>query len=113
MLRPKKLGRILYGLGTRLPELGDRTLQPVEVTFLPNFDPDTKITGTTDPTVDGHTVGSHHAAEALKDVRLTLYAEFTIEKAPAGAWTGKLVTGDSTGAAAAIKSDPPPATGKK
>ena len=102
----KKDGRILYILGARVPALGDVMLQPREVTFLPMFDADTKFKGTGDPTVDGHTVGQNIAEGVLKNTNETLVAEIEIEKAPAGAWTGKLVTGDSSGAAAAGQPTP-------
>ncbi len=104
MLRVRKDGRILYGLGAREPGLGDRLLQPREVTFLPMFDPDTKLDV---PTPNGDTIGSDHAGEALKDARMTFTGELTIDKAPAKAWKGKLVTGESSGAAAEIKADAP------
>lgn len=94
-------GEIKAGLGAREPALGDVTLQPREVAFLPVFDPVTKLDVPADPTLDKHTVGSHIAEGAIKDARQSLFAELKIEKAPAGAWTGKLVTGVTSGAAAA------------
>ncbi len=113
MLRVRKDGRILYGLGARQPGLGDRLLQPREVTFLSMFDPDTKLNVPKDSTSAGHTIGSDQAAEALKDTRLTFTGELNIEKAPAKAWTGMLVTGESGGAAAEIKAEPLAAPEKK
>jgi beta-lactamase regulating signal transducer with metallopeptidase domain len=88
------------GLGAREPALGEFMLQPREVAFLPMFSlapmnsPDSKE-------FDGHTLGSYFAKSALEDARQTLLARMEIEKAPAGAWTGKLATGETSGAAAA------------
>ncbi len=107
MLRVRKDGRILYGLGAREPGLGERLLKPREVTYLPMFDPDTKLDV---PTKNGDTIGSDHAGEALKDARMTFTGEFTIEKAPAKAWKGKLVTGESGGAAAEFPAAEKPAS---
>jgi hypothetical protein len=101
VMYPKKDGRIMAGLGAREPALGDHLLQPREVAFLPMFDPDTKATKTGDPSVDGRTIGAFFAESLMKDARQTMFAEIEIDKAPEGAWTGKLVTGDTTGAAAA------------
>lgn len=106
MLYVRKDGKILYGLGAREPGLGYRALQPREVTFLPMFNPDRKLDV---PTKNGDTVGSDHAGEALKDARMTFTGEFTIEKAPAKTWTGKLVTGESGGAAAEFPAAEKPA----
>jgi beta-lactamase regulating signal transducer with metallopeptidase domain len=97
----KKDGRILYIMGAREPALGDFMLQPREVALLPMFDSHKKFTGTGDPTVDGHTLGSHIAEGVLKNTNETLVARLKIEKAPAGAWTGKLVTDDTSGTEAA------------
>ena len=58
-------------------------------------------------------VGSTIADDVLNLPRYSLVSHMHIEKAPAGAWTGKLVTGETSGAAAEIKSDPPPAPEKK
>jgi hypothetical protein len=65
------------------------------------FDPDKKYEGTGDRTVDGHTLGATIAEGVLKNTNETLVVDMQIEKAPAGAWTGKLVTGDTSGTEAA------------
>lgn len=106
MLNLKKDGRTLFGLGAREPGLGDVTLQPGEVTFLPMFDPDTKLTVPADATLDKHTIGSHLAEDVLKDAHQSLTADLEIAKAPDGAWTGKLVTPDTKGDAAAGRPRP-------
>lgn len=92
-------GQIKDGLGAREPALGDLTLQPREVVFLPMFIMDPKR-------ADGRTVGSMLAEYAIKDTHQTLVAHLKIEKAPAGAWTGKVVTGETSGAAAAGQQQP-------
>ena len=104
LLLVRKDGKILYGLGTREPGLGERLLQPREVTFLPMFDPDTKLDV---PTKNGDTIGSDHAGQAIQDARMIFTGEFTIEKAPAKTWKGKLITGESSGTAAEIKAEVP------
>jgi hypothetical protein len=100
-LRHKKDGRIMYIAGSREPSQGDLTLQPSEVVFLPMFNTETKLTAPADPTVDKHTIGQNIAEGVLKDPHESLVIEMVIEKAPAGAWTGKLLTGDATGSEAA------------
>ena len=52
---------------------------------------------------DKRTIGSVLAEELLKDTHRTLVAEMQIEQRAAGAWTGKLVTGETNGEAAADK----------
>ena len=104
-LSHKKDGRTLYIAGAREPVLGDFMLQPREVAFLPMFSQKV-IEGTADKSVNGHTIGSHLAEDALRDARQTLLAKLEIEKAPPEAWTGKLVTGDTSGSEAA--GQPPP-----
>ena len=74
-------------------------LQPREVAFLQMFPP-TRRDRTDAPGVDS----SRRAA--LKDTHQTLVAELKIEQAQAGAWTGKLVTGETSGAVAAGKPQP-------
>jgi beta-lactamase regulating signal transducer with metallopeptidase domain len=101
-LRPKKDGRTLFILGVREPPLGDVTLAPREVAYLPMFDAVTKLKVPTDPTLNEHTLGAHIAEDVLKDPHQSLVAAFQIDNAPAGGWTGKLVTGDATGALAAV-----------
>jgi hypothetical protein len=102
----KKDGRILMGLGAREPAWGDRVLQPREVVFLPMFGMDTKFNVPADPTLDKHTIGSNLAGDALKDPHLSFFATTEIEKAPAGAWTGKLRTADTFADDAAGKPAP-------
>jgi beta-lactamase regulating signal transducer with metallopeptidase domain len=99
-------GRIMMGLGAREPGWGDHTLQPREVAFLPMFDTTTKLNVPADPTLDKHAIGSHMAEDALKDPHQTFFAKVEIDKAPAGAWRGKLKTADTTGADAAGKPQP-------
>ncbi len=101
VLYPRKEGHIMSGVGTREPALGDVTLQSGEVTFLPFFDPDTKITVPDDPTLDGRTLGTSFAEDVLNDARQSVTAKLQIDQAPAGAWTGKIATGETTGADAA------------
>jgi beta-lactamase regulating signal transducer with metallopeptidase domain len=95
----KNEGRIVAALVPRDPTGTDAMLQPREVAFLRVFVPDRKGN-------DGRTSGSWLAEDLLKDAQLTLVAEMKIEKDPAGAWTGKLVTGETNGAAATIKPQP-------
>jgi beta-lactamase regulating signal transducer with metallopeptidase domain len=106
MLYIKIDGKIQMGLGAKDPRLGDVTLQPREVTLVPMFDPDTKMNSPRDPTVDGHTAGQAIAEGALKDTHQSLVVHMIIEQAPAGAWTGKLITGDTTAATASGQPHP-------
>lgn len=96
----KKDGRILYSLGAREPAMGDLTLQAGEVALVPMFDSKTKMTATGDPTVDNHTVGQTIVEGVLKDPHESLMIRMEIKQAPAGAWTGKLSTGDANAAEA-------------
>ena len=98
-------GEIKWGLGARVPALGDFLLQPREAAFLPMFSLE-KIAGNSDKSLKGHTIGSFMAESAIKDAGENLFAELHIEKAPAGAWTGKLKTGETTGATAAGQPQP-------
>jgi hypothetical protein len=59
-----------------------------------------------DPSLDKHSIGSHLVESALKEPRQSFAARFEIEKAPAGAWTGKLLTADATAAIAAGEPQP-------
>ena len=102
----KKDGAILYAMGAREPGLGDLVLQPHEVALLPMFDPDNKLNVPADPSLNKHTIGSHLAEGALKEPRESFAATFEIAKAPTAAWTGKLLTADSTAAIAAGKPQP-------
>ena len=92
-------GEIQLGIGAKEPSLGVFVLQPREVAFVLMFSPDAQ-------TSEGHTTGSILAEGALKDTHQTLVAHVQIEQAPAGAWTGKLVTGETSGAVAAGKPQP-------
>jgi beta-lactamase regulating signal transducer with metallopeptidase domain len=92
-------GKTKWALGARLPALGDHLLQPREVAFLPMFSPEPNGQ-------DGHTVGSRIADAALKDAHQTLVADLQIGTAPAGAWMGKLVAGETSAAAAAGQPQP-------
>src|SRR5262249_7932287 len=93
MLYLKFGGKTQMGLGARVPRLGDLMLQPGEVAFLKMFSPDAKGS-------DGQTMGSIIAQGTLIDAHQSLVAELKIDQAPTGAWTGKLVTGETSGAAA-------------
>jgi RNA polymerase sigma factor (sigma-70 family) len=79
------------------PTRTDVVLQPREVAFLLLFPPDRFPPRPK----DGPSAGSVIADVLLKGTRYTLVAHLHIAKAPAGAWTGKLVTGETGGAAAA------------
>lgn len=92
-------GRTLLGIGFREPTLGDVLLQPREVAFLRMFPSERK-----DPA--GQSAGSIVAEGALKDTHQTMIAKLNIGQAPAGAWTGKLVTAETSGADAAPKPEP-------
>lgn len=85
-------GKTQAGIVANDPTGTDVTLQPGEVAFLPMFESRSE---------DGRTSGSLLAEGALKDTRQTLVAELQIENAPADAWTGRLVTGETSGALAA------------
>jgi len=83
-------GAPLSAISDTVPLPGDWLLQPREVAFLRLFQPGEK-------TKDGRTV----SAVIEQDIRVfpqySMTAEMSIEKAPAGAWTGKLVTGQTRG----------------
>ncbi len=79
------------------PTRVDVTLKPGEVAFQPLFPLDPK---------DGVRLGSGIADDVVKLPRYSLVAKMQVEKTATGAWTGKLVTGETSGAAAEIKSDP-------
>jgi beta-lactamase regulating signal transducer with metallopeptidase domain/Tol biopolymer transport system component len=89
------------GLGAKDPRLGDAMLQPRKVAYVLMYSADSKV-------LDKHTTGQVIAEGALKDTHQSLVAELRIEKAPAGAWIGKLITGETSGAVAAGQ----PATAK-
>lgn len=87
-------GKTQAGIVSRKPTHTDVVLRPREAVFLLMFPLDVKAS-------DGRTAGSHIAEGALKDTHQSLIAELRIETVAEGAWTGKLRTGEATGAAAA------------
>lgn len=95
----KKEGRTLAVLAFKDPTKMDQVLQPREVARLYVMSPD-------DERSRGRNMGSVIAEGALQDHHQTLLVELNIDSAPDGAWTGKLVTGDSTGLAAAGEPQP-------
>ena len=98
MLYLKSDGKIQAGIGAKNPRLGDRMLQPGEVTFVLMYD--------SEPLADGRTTGSIIAEGVLKDTHQSVVADMLIERAPAGAWTGKLVTGETSGSVASGEPQP-------
>ncbi|MEX2286164.1 MAG: M56 family metallopeptidase [Planctomycetaceae bacterium] len=92
-------GETQLGIVDKEPTLADVMLQPREVAFLLMFLPDSK-------NPDRRTTGSIFAEGTLKDTHQTMVAELNIEQAPAGAWSGKLVTGETSGAVAAGQPQP-------
>lgn len=81
------------------PTMTDVLLQPHEATFLLMCPRATSR-------------GQNLTAGMLKEPHMILFGQMNIEKAPAGAWTGKLVTGLTNGTAAQIEQvskagDPP------
>ncbi|MFN0051629.1 MAG: M56 family metallopeptidase [Planctomycetales bacterium] len=95
-LMMRENGRPLQALRDPTPIPGDWLLEPHEVAVLLLFD-DADLASGDDPEN-----GSLRASAALEQsVRVfphySLTAEMTIEKAPKGAWTGKLATGESRG----------------
>ena len=106
MLYLKLDGKIQMGIGSDEPTPTDVVLQPREVTSRLVFPSEVKNR-------DGQTAGSLVAEGALKDSHQTMVVEMKIERAPAGAWSGKLVTRETSGAAAADGGagffEPPPA----
>jgi hypothetical protein len=72
-----------------VPTMTDVMLQPREATFLLMC-----------PRGATPSRGQLLAAGMLKEPHMILVGQMSIEKAPAGAWTGKLVTGETSGAGA-------------
>ena len=72
------------------PMPGDWLLQPREVAFLRLFQPVEKLK-------DGRTIGAVKEETVRLFPNFSLTAEMSIEKAPPGAWTGKLATGETRG----------------
>jgi len=99
MLYLKIDGRLVTAIGTKEPTGVDVTLQPREAVFLLvfAFDGESK---------DRPTAGSIEAGDLLKEPNRTLYAKMHIANALPGAWTGTLVTGETSGEAAAGKPQP-------
>jgi hypothetical protein len=91
-------GETQAGIGAKEPRLSDVMLQPRAVVFVPMY--------SLERMTDGRTTGSIIAADALQDTRQTFVAVVQIEQAPAGAWTGKLRTGETSGAAASGRPQP-------
>ena len=92
-------GETLFRLVSNDPTLADVLLEPRELVFLLMFSRGSKD-------ADGNTEGSALAKGVLRDTRETLVAELNIEHAAAGAWSGKLVTGETTGAVAVGQPQP-------
>jgi len=99
VLYVKRYGKTMMGLRAGEPKLGDLTLQPREVAFVFMLSPDATSS-------DGRTMGSILAEGALKDTHQTMVAHMQVDQAPAGAWTGKLVTGETSAAVAAGQPQP-------
>ena len=92
-LKLNRDGETLFGIVINDPTGTDKMLHPRELAYLLMFMSDAKD-------VNGRTEGSGIAEGVLRNALETLVAEMKIEHAPAGAWTGKLVTGETTGAMA-------------
>ena len=90
-------GEVKSRVGFKWPTAVDVTLQPGEVVFVP-------VVGLKD--TNGESIGALMADDIIKLPRYSFVAHIDIEKPPAGAWAGKLVTGDANGAAAHIKTAP-------
>ena len=95
MLYLKVDGKTQLGIGAQESAPIDVLLQPREVAILPVFPPEPKNR-------DGQTTGEVVAEGTLKDAHQTMVVEVKVERPPAGAWSGKLVTRETGGAAAAI-----------
>jgi hypothetical protein len=92
-------GKIATEHLSKYPTALDVILQPREVVFL-------LVYGSGWESEDRPTPGSIEAKDLLTDSRETLVAQMQVKKAPPGAWTGKLVTGETSGEAAAGKPQP-------
>jgi len=73
-----------------VPMPGDWLLQPREVAFLRLFHSGEKLK-------DGRTISAMKEQAVRVYPQYSLTADMSIEKAPAGAWTGKLATGETRG----------------
>ena len=87
----KQDGRIQMILGFKDPTRADVILQPGATASV-------LVVPTESKSVDGQRVGWVIAEGALKDTHQTLSLTLTIDVAPSGAWTGKLVTDETSGA---------------
>lgn len=105
MLYIKVDGETVAGIGAKEPRLGDVTLQADEVAFILMYaaEPLSK---------EGHSTGAVIAEGVLKDTHQSLVAHLQIEKAPAGAWTGALVSGETNGSVAVGQPQPNSKDGK-
>lgn len=95
----KKEKRTLAVLAFKDPTNTDQVLQPREVARLYVMSPD-------DERSRGRNMGSVIADGLLQDPQQRLLVEFNVNAAPGGAWFGKLVTGETTGLAAAGEPQP-------
>ena len=85
----RKKGVTLYSLVSKEPTQADFMLQPREVAVLRMFPPD-----------------EDRGTSIAENPDLTFCAEMEIEHAPAGAWTGRLYIGETSGAVASGKPRP-------
>ncbi|HWE96523.1 MAG TPA: M56 family metallopeptidase [Tepidisphaeraceae bacterium] len=83
-------GKIMSIITDAKPMPGDWLLAPRQAAFIRLLQPAEKGN-------DGKTVSALEEESIRTYPQYTLSAEMTIEKAPAGAWTGKLATGESRG----------------
>lgn len=86
----RKNGGILSALGDPRVMPGDWNLKPREVAFLRLFQVREKAP-------DGRPVDATIEEDVRAFPQYSMTAEMNIDQAPAGAWTGKLVTGESRG----------------
>ena len=89
-LMMRENGRPLQAINDPVPTPGDWLLQPREVAFFRLYQSNAEWK-------DGRTISSAIEQDIRTVLRYSMTAEMTIEKAPAGAWTGKLVTGQTRG----------------
>ncbi|MDB5350245.1 MAG: hypothetical protein JWN86_1492 [Planctomycetota bacterium] len=83
-------GRPLSAIRDASPMAGDWLLRPREGAFLRLFRPTEKLK-------DGRTVSALEEESIRMVPQYSVTAEMSIETAPAGAWTGKLATGETRG----------------
>ncbi|MDZ4687695.1 MAG: hypothetical protein SH850_21700 [Planctomycetaceae bacterium] len=91
-LMMRENGRPLQAISDLVPTPGDWLLQPREVAFFRLYQSNAEWK-------DGRTISSAIEQDIRVVPRYSMTAEMTIEKAPAGAWTGKLITGQTRGSA--------------